>query len=366
MYLELSDEQQFLVEAAAGALARKDTLGAAREALDGAPRADLWPLACEAGWPGLLSSEEVDGTELGAYEAMLVLEACGARLADARMLGHLPAVALLELACFDDLKLRRRLATGEARAALVDPAGVGGGVTALAVVSGELVLDGSADYVIDADGADVLVVVASTGEGEVAAVIDAGAPGVVVEAQPCYDGTRALAKVRLDGVKGRALELDDDPRVGRELQRVLLAAESVGAGEACLTMARDYAVDRQAFGRSIGSYQAIKHKLVEVLRRVENGRSLLVAAGRAWGADAEEFSLSANAARVIATDALDFAAPENIFIHGGIGATWEHDAQLYYRRAEVSRRLAGGASAAADAVAAALLAGELKRRLEAV
>jgi alkylation response protein AidB-like acyl-CoA dehydrogenase len=94
--------------------------------------------------------------------------------------------------------------------------------------------------------------------------------------------------------------------------------------------------------------------MTEMLRRVENGRSLMVEAGRGWPTPA--FGLPANALRTVGADALDYAAPENIFIHGGIGATWEHDAQLYYRRAEVSRRLAGGAEAAAQAVADALLA----------
>jgi alkylation response protein AidB-like acyl-CoA dehydrogenase len=124
-------------------------------------------------------------------------------------------------------------------------------------------------------------------------------------------------------------------------------------------MAREYAIDRHAFGRSIGSYQAIKHKLVEMLRRIESGRSLVRHAGDAFEQQRAELGLAANAARVVSTDALDYAAPENIFIHGGIGATWEHDAQLYYRRAEVSRRLAGGAEAAADAVAGELFARSL-------
>jgi alkylation response protein AidB-like acyl-CoA dehydrogenase len=94
-----------------------------------------------------------------------------------------------------------------------------------------------------------------------------------------------------------------------------------------------------------------------MFRRIEGARSLLAYAGEHWrAADVSEFRLVANAARVEAADALDYAAPENIFIHGGIGATWEHDAHLFYRRAEVSRRLAGGTDAAAEAVAAELLA----------
>jgi alkylation response protein AidB-like acyl-CoA dehydrogenase len=333
VYLELTDEQQFLVEAATGTLSRHDTFAAARAALDGEPYPDLWPLACEAGWPGLISAEAVDGAGLGAYEAMLVLEACGARLADARLIGHLTAVALLEAAGHaDTTDLRRALASGERRAALV-----------------EVDDTGRADQVLDAEGADVLVVLTPDG----VTVLEAA--DVTVTPRAGYDATRALASVHVHG--GQPLEVAAQHRAGaHNLGLALLAAESVGSASACLAMAREYAIDRQAFGRSIGSYQSIKHKLVEMMRRIENARSLLVPAGRAWAAgDHDGFALAAAAARVGAADALDYAAPENIFIHGGIGATWEHDAQLFYRRAELSRRLAGGVEAAAEAVANELL-----------
>lgn len=353
MYLALTDEQAFLQEAAAEALGRHTTLEQARAALDGAPLPDLFAVAAGAGWPGLLTAEEADGVGLGAYEALLVLEACGRHLADARLLGHLPAAALLELAGAD-VALRGAVARGERRAALVDAElGERGSVLVLerdgdgAPPSVSGVVRG----VLDAPGADVLVVV----DGDVVLVVDADAAGVTVTARDAYDATRALADVRLDGVTGTVLAVPAE-RVhdGRDLQRALLAAEAVGAAQACLDMARAYAVDRVAFGRPIGSYQAIKHKLVEMLRRIEGARSLLVAAGEAWGG--ERFAVLANAARVTATDALDHAAPENIFIHGGVGATWEHDAQLFYRRAELGRRLAGGADAAAQVVADGLLA----------
>ncbi|MCW3012497.1 MAG: acyl-CoA dehydrogenase domain protein, partial [Solirubrobacterales bacterium] len=101
MHLLLSDEQGFLLEAAADALGRTNTIEGAREALDGAEPPQLWGLATEAGWTGLLVGEDADGAELSAYDAMLVLEACGRRLADARLLGHLPATALLEQAGAD-------------------------------------------------------------------------------------------------------------------------------------------------------------------------------------------------------------------------------------------------------------------------
>jgi alkylation response protein AidB-like acyl-CoA dehydrogenase len=345
VYLALTDEQQFLCEAAAGALGRIKTLESARAALDGGGCPDLWPVAVQAGWSGLLVGADADGAELGAYEALLVLDGCGSRLADAGLLGHLPATALLELAGADR-ELRSELASGDKRAAFVDSPAL------VAESDGDtVVLTGGAHAVLDASDADVLVIATDS----TAAVIDAAE--VEIEPQPAYDGTRSLATVTFAAVGARRLPVPAERvRDGRDLQRAMLAAESVGAADACLQMAREYAIDRHAFGRAIGSYQAIKHKLVEMMRRVEGARSLLVGAGRAWAEDRDGFALAANAARVLAAGALDYAAPENIFIHGGVGATWEHDAQLYYRRAELSRRLAGGVEAAADDVAEELFA----------
>jgi len=359
MYLALTDEQTFLQEAAADALSRHKTVEHARAALDGENVPSVWDLAAEAGWTGLLTGEDADGVGLGAYEALLVLEICGRVLADARLLGHLPATALLE-AAGADAELRGALARGERRAALIDVALGDRGSSLVAAVDADIVtFDGTARGVLDATGADVLVAVGVTADGHaVVGVLDASASGVAIAARPAYDGTRSVADVRLDEARATLLALDPSRAAdGRDLQRALLAAEAVGAADACLTMARDYAVDRIAFGRPIGSYQAIKHKLVEMLRRIEGARSLLVDAGRTWEHDRAGFALSANAARVAATDALGYAAPENIFIHGGVGATWEHDASLYYRRAELARRLAGGADAAAEQVARELLAG---------
>ena len=366
MFLALSDEQEFLADAAAGILARFGTLPAARAALDGDPPADLWEAACEAGWPGVLSDEAAGGAGLGLYEAMLVLESCGAVLAAAGLLGHLPACALLD-AARPDPELRRALATGELRAAIVDAALGDRAAPLRARFEGDLVhLYGTVGGVLDAPGTDVLVVVAVDLAGQpVAAVVERANETVEIEPRPCYDATRSLGSVKLDGTIGRHLNLDaQNVWAGCSVQRALLAAESLGAASACLAMSREYAVDRMAFGRAIGSYQAIKHKLVEMSRRIELARSLLRYAGDAWHQRAE-LALAANAARVCATEALDYAAPENIFVHGGIGATWEHDAQLYYRRAEVSRRLAGGAEAAADAVAEELFArhGPAKREV---
>ena len=161
----------------------------------------------------------------------------------------------------------------------------------------------------------------------------------------------------LDGATGRRLQVTEE-QLARAwyLAQALLAAESLGAVETALEMAVQYAKERFTFGRAIGSYQAIKHGLTEVLRRQENARSLLYYAGWAFEDRPEEFALAASAARSAAGSALDFASRQNIVTHGGIGATWEHDAPLFFRRAQLCRRLLGGAGDATDRVAAELLA----------
>jgi alkylation response protein AidB-like acyl-CoA dehydrogenase len=124
-----------------------------------------------------------------------------------------------------------------------------------------------------------------------------------------------------------------------------------------LPVAIAYAKERHTFGRAIGSYQAVKHQLVEVLRLLENATSLLIYAAWAYENSPGELSLAASAARSGAENALDVGTREQISVHGGIGATWEHDAPLFFRRAQLSRRLVGGAGGATDRVAGELMTG---------
>ena len=369
MNLELSDEQVFLRDAARQALSRTNTIEAAREALDGGERPDLWPVAVEAGWPGLLVSEEHGGAGLGAFDAILVLTETGRRLAGVELLGHLPASELLDKGGFDGIE---DVAAGTKRAVFVPaapPGDLDAGWTvessasmaraAAPTVDAAGTVTGTVSWVVDAPGADVLVVVATRDGGEpVAVAVPADVSGVQVEEVVRYDPTRRLGHVTLAGAPGTVLEsvAAGDIEHAWNLAQALLAAESVGAVETCLEMAVQYAKERFTFGRPIGSYQAVKHGLVEVLRRLENARSLLYDAGWAHEDGPEEFALAANAARSAAGEALDYAARENIAVHGGIGATWEHDAPLFFRRAQLTRRLIGGTSGATDRVAGDLLA----------
>jgi alkylation response protein AidB-like acyl-CoA dehydrogenase len=338
MNFALSQEQEFLQEAARGTLSRVKTLEAARGALEGEPLPDLWPAACEAGWPGLLIDEAHGGAGLGVMEAMLVFAELGRVLASVPLLGHLPATLLVQ---------DEELATGAKRAAYVptkpptdtDPRWT------VDPQRGSVRHEAGREawWVPDAPGADVLVAVGPDG-------------GVVLveefEVEPVsrYDATRPLGHVRFSG--GTAVE--GDAAAAWYLAQALIAAESLGAVERALEVSVAYAKERFTFGRAIGSYQAMKHQLVEVLRRMDNARSLMYYAGWAGADMPVEFPLAASAFRLSAGKALDDAARTQISVHGGIGATWEHDAPLYFRRAQLSRRLLGGTAGAADRVAGEL------------
>jgi len=376
MNLALSDEQEFLREAARGALSRFKTLPGAREALDGNDDAlpDLWPTACEAGWPGLLIDEAHGGAGLDVFDAMLVLSECGRVLAGVPLLGHLPATAILS----DAPRVAEYLpdlASGQRRAAYLPsqppgdvhaewsadpahgmerpslPAGTGPDA------NGEVMLSGSYPFVPDAPGANAFVGVALVDGQPTGVVIMTDAAGVEVESVQRYDATRSLGNVTLKDAPATVLDAPVQSLANAwHIAQALIAAESLGSVETALDVSVQYAKERFTFGRAIGSYQAVKHSLTEVLRQLENGRSLLYYAGWARHGAPKEFPLAAAAARSVAGRALDQAARTMISVHGGIGATWEHDAPLYFRRAQLSRRLLGGTAAATDRVAGELIA----------
>ena len=336
---------------------------------------DLWPTAKEAGWPGLLIDESHGGAGLDAFDAMLVLGECGRVLAGIPLLGHLPATAILNDAP-NAAELMADLASGERRAAYLparppddlderwssDPAsGLERAPLASATAAdedGRVTLNGSFAFVPDAPGADVLVGVALLDGKPVGFAIDmASATGVEVEATRRYDATRSLGHVSLTDAPAVVLDAPEESLAAAwYLAQALIAAESLGSVETALDVSVAYAKERHTFGRAIGSYQAVKHSLTEVLRQLENGRSLLYYAGWARDGAPAEFPLAASAARSVAGRALDQAARTMISVHGGIGATWEHDAPLYFRRAQLSRRLLGGTAGATDRVAGELMA----------
>ncbi|MEA2168318.1 MAG: hypothetical protein QOF76_1618 [Solirubrobacteraceae bacterium] len=365
MNFALTEEQEFLQEAARGTLSRVKTVEAAREAIPGesGELPDLWPAAVEAGWPGLLISEANEGAGLEPLDAMLVFEELGKVLASVPLLGHLPATFVLDRAGAE-AGLLAELAAGSRRAAFVparpptdlddrwttEPARGIERPVAL-TVSAEGTLTGTVAWVPDAPGAATFVVVAVDGSGVPKAVV-VDAASASVEEVVRYDATRSLGHVTFDGATGTVLDADVSVLANAwYLAQTLIAAEALGATERALEVSVQYAKERFTFGRAIGSYQAMKHQLVEVLRLHGNAKSLLYYAGWAGSDMPSEFPLAASAFRLKAGKALEESSRIQISVHGGIGATFEHDAPLYFRKAQLSRRLLGGTAGAADRVA---------------
>ena len=208
-------------------------------------------------------------------------------------------------------------------------------------------LTGTKIPVTDGDVADLALVLAKEGGRGGLYLVDLKGPGVARETLKTLDPTRGVARITFTGAAAERLgdaaalpgENDGFLLAEQVMDRaaVLLAFEQLGGAERSLEMAKAYALERFAFGRVIGSYQAIKHKLADVYVKNELARSNAYYGAWALNVNAPELPLAASAARVASSEAFWFAAKENVQTHGGMGYTWEVDCHLYYRR---SRQLA--------------------------
>jgi alkylation response protein AidB-like acyl-CoA dehydrogenase len=215
------------------------------------------------------------------------------------------------------------------------------------------VLSGELRFVVDGTAVDVLLVPARTGSGLGLFAVEGGAPGVRRQASRTLDLTRPLASVSLDQAPGRLIgqAAGEEHRLeaALDLALVLLAVEQVGGAQRCLDQAVAYAKQRVQFDRPIGSFQAIKHTLVDVLLRVEMARSAADVAVRAADAyldspgeeTARQLAVAASLAKATCADMYMHTAEETLHVFGGIGFTWEHDAHLHYRRAKAGELFLG-------------------------
>jgi acyl-CoA dehydrogenase len=350
MNLDFSDEQNELGAELARLLAARDGRRTARAALEGGSPYDaaLWRELGELGWLSASLPEQVGGQGLG-YEML-----CRIALEIGRSMASVPIVSSIFLAAealvlFGSMEQKDRylrpLAAGERVGALAIAEHLGplGPDRVRATVSGGE-LHGHKSAVADGMIADLLVVVARADDVPGLFLVDPHAAGVTREARMSIDPSYRLADVRFDGVGAEPLATSDWSDVHRLLIRaaVPIAFEQLGAADAALDMSVSYAKDRWAFGRPVGSFQAIKHKLADVWIANELARSNAYYAAWALAADAPELPLAAATARVSANEALERASRELIQVHGGIGATWEHDAHLFYRRAQQLSLMVGG------------------------
>jgi alkylation response protein AidB-like acyl-CoA dehydrogenase len=317
---------------------------------------EAWKRACALGWAGLVIPEAHGGAGLGWVELVAIAEETGRSLACLPWFSTVCLGGSAVLAAGGDAQraeLLPRIASGEVTATLAfaEEASVdAGAVTTLARDdAGGFTLSGTKRYVVDGATADLLLVSArapatSGDDGVALYVVDARARGIVREAVSTMDTTRRLATVALHDVHvGGGARMGSAAALRRVLDRaaVALAAESLGGAERCLEMATDYAKTRVQFDRPIGSFQAIKHRLADLLVAVETARSAAYWAACVAAGDDAELPAAAALAKSYCTEAFFRCAAECVQIHGGIGFTWEHDAHLYLKRARASLSLLG-------------------------
>ncbi|HNF05008.1 MAG TPA: acyl-CoA dehydrogenase family protein, partial [Mycobacterium sp.] len=230
---------------------------------------------------------------------------------------------------------------------------------AVAVTAGPGGLTGTVPRVVDAGAADELLVAAVGPDGLGLYAADAGGAGVHRKPLVTLDLTRPQANVEFSGAPARLLAGPDEAErvIGHALHvgSALLAVEQVGAAQHLLDLSVDYAKARLQFGRQIGSFQAIKHKLADMLVDLEHARSTAYHAAWALTDASDDPALAASIAQATCSAAFSRIAADTIQIHGGIGFTWEHQAHLYFKRAATDAALLGSAEQHRDRVAAMVL-----------
>lgn len=340
---------------------------------DTAHSTELWKKIAQLGWLGIMVPEDFGGAGGSFLDLVVILEETGKSL----LPGPFFATALLGttaiLAGGSDAQKAALLpkiveGTHVVTLALAEKSGRydAAGVTLAATVKGnDFTLSGEKMFVPDAHVADQLIVAARTGgsgeEGITLFLVDAKAPGVTITQLKTVDMTRRQCHIAFQDVAvARAQVLGEVGKGWSVLRRVLdqamagLSAEMVGTGQKALDMAVAYAKERVQFGKPIGSFQAVKHKCVDMMVQVENARSLTYYA--AWTVDenTEEARQAVPMAKAYCSDMCKTVASEAIQVHGGIGFTWEHDMHLFYRRGLASEAAFGSAPTHREVVAQTL------------
>ena len=298
-----TDERQLLRQTVAALVDKHASSEAVRRAME-SPRGydeSLWSVLCEqVGVAALVVPEELGGAGGELADAAAVLEELGRSLVPTPLLGTTLAELALLAADQPDSDTLEQLAAGAS--------------------IGAVVFD--RDYVINGDIADVVVAVE---DARLVRWTD-----VTAVPEHSLDPTRRLARV----TPGGSTAIGSDPGIA-DIAAILLAAEQIGAAAQCLELTVEYTKQRIQFGRPIGSFQALKHRMADMYVAVQSARAVI---GDAIDAPTP---ISAAMARLAASETFCSVAGEAVQLHGGIAITWEHDMQLYFKRAFSSAQLLG-------------------------
>jgi len=344
MNFDFSQDQKLLQRQAQSLLKDHSSLEHVRKVVESGEPFDreLWKRLASGGWQGTAIPDEFGGSGLGYLELVLLAEELGASLAAVPFSSSVYFVTEAILLAGSNEQMEKylpKLASGQLIGAFAWAEGAGvPGITGLKTRFESGKLSGTKTPVIDGQAANLVLVAAQEKDGMSLVLVDLDSPGVTRERIESMDLTRPQSTISFKDAPAERL---GEAGHGRELLErlldraaVLLAFEQLGGASRCHKMALDYAKERYAFGRQIGSFQAIKHKVVDMLVSVDLARSNCYYAAWALQND-EDLPVAAAAARVSATEAFEFCSRESIQTHGGIGFTWEADPHLFFKRSKL-------------------------------
>jgi acyl-CoA dehydrogenase len=344
MNFDYTSEERSLSEQARRFLSEKAPLSLVRSMLESGGREEataLWKSAAELGWASIAIPEEFGGAQMGYVALCALAEEVGRAAAPLPLLAsrYLAAEALLLIGTSVQKNTwLPRLASGE----ITGTAVLGPGYVDAVFAQGKI--DANLQPVLHGLEASVLVVAAQDRHGAShLCLVDLAQPGVSRAPLETIDDSQPHCSVRLSGVAAEKVGDGGAASIDRLLARaaVMVAFEQLGGADACLAMALRYVQERRTFARLIGSYQAVKHRLVDVYVANELARSNAYYAAWALDRDAPELARAAATARISSTEAYEFASENNIQLHGGIGFTWEADCHLHYRRSRLLAQTLG-------------------------
>jgi alkylation response protein AidB-like acyl-CoA dehydrogenase len=355
MMFGVSEEQQELRSSVKRFVTDRAPISRVRELMDaGELDREVWAQAgAQLGLQGIAIPEEYGGSGFTFAEQAIVLEELGAGLYGGPYLASAVLAATALLASSDEAARQRYLpgvASGEVIATVAfteddgswDPAAIR---LAAAKHGDGWVLDGHKSFVLDGANAGLILAVAVTDGALSLFAVDGAATGLTAAALPTLDQTRQLGRLEFASVP--AVLIGEAGEGAAVLDKVLdvaavgLAAEQLGGAQRALDLTVDYTKTRHQFGRPIGSFQALKHRMADLLLEVESLRSAVTYAAAAVADGSDEVPVVASLVKAYASEVYFHVTAEMIQMHGGIGFTWEHDAHLYFKRAKSSELFLG-------------------------
>lgn len=346
MEFALSEHQKMMQESIDGALAKACPLDRVRMAADGgeAVADDVWRMLVDLGVAGVIIPEQHGGLGLGLLEAALIAEALGKHVAPVPFVGTAVMAPLALMMAGSPAQQKRwlpKLALGEATAAVAVSEYAGGARENAGVTAKDGRLSGKALFAIDLAGAGLVIVADRERRLH---LVDANAHGLTTRALPTIDRTRAVGELMFDDVAAERLDSGaGEANIARicNAGRVMLAADTLGAGWTMIDKAVAYAKQRKQFGRIVASYQAVKHLCAEMAAQLEPGRALVWYAAYALDERPDEAPLIAAHAKSYLGEVGRFVARTATEVHGGIGITDMLGLHYWYKRIGANRPLLG-------------------------